>query len=141
MKQIKEKSRRNIHTLGDTPISEDSNDGSNKSGKGELISDTSSSNMSFRKRNISAFFDKIEMPEHKILRQSTDIMISRIDRWKMFDLAANKKIEPKKQKSFNLKSDSIKNEPILEENDEDNEAIDPDYHHFALKSHDSSSKI
>ena len=139
MKQIKEKSRRNIHMLGDTPISEDSNDGSNKSGKGEIISDTSSSNMSFRKKNIHAFFDKLEMPEQKILRQTTDIMLSRLDRWKMFDLTVNKKIKPKKkQTSFKINSDSLNNEPILEENDEDNEAIDPDYHHFALKAHDPS---
>lgn len=138
IKQIKEKSRRNIHNLGDTPINEDSNDGSNKS-INEDISDTSSSNVSFRRIHIKTLFDKLDMPEHKLLRQPTETMVSRLDRWKMFDIAQSKKVTPskKKQKSFKLTSSSLNNEPILEENDEDNDAIDPDYHHFALKSQNS----
>lgn len=136
MKQIKEKSRRSIHMLGDIPINEDSNDSSKKSVKGEMISDTSSSNLSFRRRNVKTFLDKIDLPEQKLYRQDTDTMVSRLDRWKMFDMSLNKKVNlPVKKKSFKMKSESLNNEPILEENDEDNEAVDPDYHHFALKSY------
>jgi hypothetical protein len=170
MKQIKERSRRNIHTLGDTPINEDSNDSSDKSSKDDIISDTSSSNMSFRKKYVRTLFDKMDQPETKTLSTSnkyyeqiedpiqedegeytknTEVIKSetyekfksRHERWKLFDKVLDEKEDPHSKKmSFRIRSFSFDNEPILEENDEDNELADPYYHHFSLKNRHSSFK-
>ena len=169
MKQIKEKNRRNISTLGDTPINEDSNDSSNKSDRVENVSDTSSSNMSFRKRYVRKFFDRLDQPETKtvslskkftelikdpivedeneypdndaIKSETYEKFKSRHERWKLYDkILDDKKILSSKKLSFKIRSISFDNEPILEEKDEENEAFDPYYHHFSIKSKNSSSK-
>lgn len=171
MKQIKERSRRNIHTLGDTPINEDINDSSNKSSKEEhdAVSDTSSSNMSFRKKYVKTLFDKMDQPETKTLSsnkyyeqiedpiqedegeypknpemiksETYEKFKSRHERWKILDKVLDEKEEPMGTKlNFKIRSFSFDNEPILEENDEDNELADPYYHHFSLKSRQSSHK-
>lgn len=163
MKQIKEKSRRNILTLGDTPINEDLNDSSNKSSDGD---DTSS----FRKKHVKTFFDHIDLPETKTLSTSfkyyeqiedpiqedeneydkqNDVIKSdtyekfksRHERWKLFENVCDEKEDSiNKFSTFKIRSFSIDQEPILEENDEDIELADPYYHHFSIKSINSSHK-
>lgn len=160
MKQIKERSRRNIHTLGDTPINEDMNDGSNKSSEDD--------NTSFRKKHVETFIDHIDQPETKTLSTShkyyeqiedpieedeneydlqTDVIKSetyekfksRRERWKLFEKVFDEKEATlSKKPSFKIRSISFDNEPILEENDEDIEQVDPYYHHFSLRSKNSS---
>jgi hypothetical protein len=70
MKQIKERNKRNIKALGDTPINEDSNDSSDCSSKDRNASEGSSSCLSFRKKYVRAFFDKLEQPETKTISLS-----------------------------------------------------------------------
>jgi len=69
MKQIKERNNRNINTLGDTPINEDSHDSSEES-REEHPSENSSSNLSFKRRYVRTFFDKIDKPENKTVSAS-----------------------------------------------------------------------
>jgi len=161
MKQIKERNKRNNKRLIDTTINEDSND-SSEDCKNENISDASSSNLSFKKKYVHTFFDKLDQPEtktvsasHKYYDQIEDPIQEDEDenenvdcasviksetyekfkyrhhRWKIFEnvLEANEGT-PQRKISFKLRSSSFDNEPILEENDEDNEQNDPYYHHF-----------
>jgi hypothetical protein len=170
MKQIKERNRRHIHTLGDTPINEDSNDGSNKDEKEDIISDTSSSNMSFRKKYVKTFLDKVDKPRNKTLSMSTkyysqikdtieedvnecpdsaliksetyEKFKSRHDRWKLFDkvIQEEEKLMSSNKLPYKVRSTSFDNEPIVEEKDEENEVVDPYYHHFPIKHKNTSHR-
>ena len=162
MKQIKERSRRNINALGDDPINEDSNDSSNKTHKNEQQSDASSSTVSFRKRDVHTLFDGLdkpkktlsccnkffgsiedpifevndEYPQPRYLQTSnfnssdydskSEIIKfkSRHDRREIFDKILDKKDQMPNKSSMKMRSISFDNEPILEENDEDNDNIE-----------------
>lgn len=63
MKQIKERSRRNIRTLGDDPINETSNDSSEISERNDRNSEASSSNVSFRRRSVHTMLDGLDRPK------------------------------------------------------------------------------
>lgn len=169
MKQIKERNKRNIKALGDTPINEDSNDSSESSSKDHNVSEGSSSNLSFRKKHVKKFFDRLEAPESKTLSHShimkynkyyelcdnaieedeneydlvvnNDVIKSetyekfktRHERWKFFEKINDAREKgAQRRKSINIISIPFDNEPILEENDEDNEPYDPYYHHFKV---------
>ena len=148
MKQIKERSRRNITTLGDDPISEDSNDNSNKSQPEEQKSDASSSAISFKKRDVHTLFDGLDRPKKtlscctKFYEQIEDPILedkdeypkhtydskseivkfkSRHDRGDIFKKILDKKDKLPNNSSIKIRSISFDNEPILEENDEYNE--------------------
>lgn len=159
MKQIKERSRRNIHALGDTPINEDSNDSSNKSAKDENMSEASSNTLSFRKKQVDTFFDHSEEPdtntnykyyeplEEPILEDEGEYLkndgVIKSETYEMFrsrhkidpiiDKLSDDEGEPlTKSMSLRIRSFSIDNEPIIEEKDEDNDLVDP-YYNFSIR--------
>lgn len=146
MKQIKEKSRRNIKSLGDDPINEDSNDGNISDKSGEQQSDLSSSNVSFKRHNIHALFDNLDMPKKtlslsgKFYELSEDTILeekgeypqdtydakseiakfkTRHDRRIIFDKFLDRKEKYSNKGNMKLRSISFDNEPILEDKDED----------------------
>jgi hypothetical protein len=151
MKQIKERSRRNINTLGDNPINEDSNDSSNKNHEEEEKSDASSSTISFRKRDVQTLFDGLDRPKKtlscstKFYEQIEDPILedmdeypthtydtkseivkfkSRHDKGTIFKKYMDRKDKMPNNSSINIRSISFDNEPILEDIDEYNEFND-----------------
>jgi len=81
--------------------------------------------------------DKGEYPNHDIKSEIAKFK-SRHDRRAIFDKILDKKDQMPNANNIRIRSYSFDNEPILEENDEDTELVDPYYHNFLIINKNSS---